>query len=74
MPNDCTGSEGTERERTLVHDLRHCLFALRTGIELLPHLREDKEKFQEIQSVLHEEVRKASVLLKELLEDQARAG
>ena len=72
MPNDCTGSEGAERERTLIHDLRHSLFALRTGIELLPHIRDDREKFSEIQSVLHDEVRKASVILKELLEDQAR--
>lgn len=49
------------------HDLRHALFTLRTGIALLGQVREDPDKFAEVQQLLHHEVKAASDLVEELL-------
>lgn len=57
----------SDRRQCLPHDLRHALFTLRTGIALLGQVREDPEKFAEVQQLLENEVGTASELVNELL-------
>lgn len=52
---------------SLAHDLRHSLFALRTGIQLLAQVREDAVQFGELRDLLDKEVQACSEHLKELL-------
>jgi hypothetical protein len=60
-------SWGLDRRRCLQHDLRHALFTLRTGIALLGQVREDPERFAELQQLLEHEVGTASTLIDELM-------
>ena len=64
MPDE---SHPTSKRESLSHDLRHSLFALRTGIDLLPHVQQDPAHFSEVHRLLQKEISQASELLAELL-------
>lgn len=64
--NTESGDEGT-RHSSLGHDLRHSLFALKTGIDLLPHVHGDRDEFLRVQALLVKEIAVATDLAKRLL-------
>jgi hypothetical protein len=60
--------DGREPLRSAAHDLRHSLFALRTGIQLLSQVRDDAAQFNELRDLLDREVQTATDRLKDLLD------
>jgi hypothetical protein len=63
-----TPSSGDDARRigSLIHDLRHCLFVLRTGLQLLRTSSPGDEFNKLCDAMVHEE-RKATELLNELI-------
>jgi hypothetical protein len=59
--------DALEPLRSAAHDLRHSLFVLKTGIQLLSQVRESETKFNELRALLENEIQTASEHLKELL-------
>lgn len=57
-----------QAKSNLAHDLRHSLFALRTGIDLLPHVQQDPGEFRTVQELLAKEIGEATLLAKQLLD------
>ena len=49
------------------HDLRHSLYVLKTGIQLLSQVRDRETQFNELRTLLEKEIQIASDHLKELL-------
>lgn len=62
------GEQDHEPHRALAHDLRHSLFVLRTGIQLLSQTRSDEARFDEVRELLEREVQTAADRLNELLD------
>ncbi|MBX3440542.1 MAG: hypothetical protein KF861_23835 [Planctomycetaceae bacterium] len=74
MPDDHHRSDRETAESKLVHDLRHSLYALKTGIDLLPQLSADPRRFDEIHALLQREVSRASELAKRVVDERGAAS
>jgi hypothetical protein len=61
-----SGADFEERLRTASHDLRHCLYVLQQGIELLQAFREDVPQFERVAGLLKQEHAQACKLIEEL--------
>lgn len=72
--NDSLAVGDNETRRSLAHDLRHALFALRTGIDLLPQVRGDAQETAEIHALLKQEIANASKIAEQLLQDWQQRG
>lgn len=67
MSSDNADDRTAEEWQSLSHDVRHCLHALRTGIDLLSHVRADNDQFEEVHRLLVQEIHNASDLIDEIL-------
>lgn len=69
------GQEEPQADRQLgqlVHDLRHCLHVIGLGSELLPNVRHDDRRFEEVCGWIENERIKAGQLLNQLVERARR--
>jgi signal transduction histidine kinase len=63
------GSEGRSHNiREVGHDLRNCMYTVRTGIQLLKKLGLEQDKYGEIMTIMERDLEKATVLVNELIE------
>lgn len=62
-----------EQLRQLAHDVRHCLYVIGMGTEILRTAREDDDRFAEVCELIDEERKTAMKLVGKLI-DAAFAG
>jgi signal transduction histidine kinase len=56
-----------EHLRQLAHDMRHCLYTIRTATQVLPSLRYDEPRFREFLSMIEKNERRVADLLDDVL-------
>jgi hypothetical protein len=66
IDDDPGGDLGVDRVRQLTHDIRHCLYVLQQGLELLHAFRSDAAQFDHTLALLREERVQACKLVEEL--------
>jgi hypothetical protein len=69
MPKESLSTEAVDGIGDLIHDLRNSLYVFQIGLEVLPAVHGNSEKFQELVSQLKSEERRATLRLEKFTHD-----